>query len=48
MLTFIKEQIYNFGFRPKVGSIFFSPSLDLLYAFIDANEEVRKYYSSDH
>lgn len=35
VLTRIRPIIYKRGFRPKLGSIFFSPTLHLRYAMKD-------------
>jgi hypothetical protein len=35
-MRLIRKLIYRWGFRPKPGSIFFSPSLALLYAHAEA------------
>lgn len=36
----IKAWLYRRGFRPKLGSVFHSPSLDIVYAFKAVNWEV--------
>ena len=36
MMASIRKLIYKVGARPKLGSIFHSPTLDLTYAFDDA------------
>ena len=35
-MTTIRRWLYRRGYRPKQGSIFFSPSLALLYAHAEA------------
>lgn len=35
----VRGLIYKLGFRPKRGSIFFSPSLNLHYAFRELNKK---------
>lgn len=32
----IRRAIYRWGFRPKRGSIFFSPSQALIYSYLDS------------
>lgn len=34
----IKHWLYRHGYRPKPGSILFSPSLALIYGFVDATK----------
>lgn len=33
----IRRVLYRMGLRPKRGSIWYSPSLDIIYAFSDAD-----------
>lgn len=35
MMRYIRKVVYRLGYRPKLGSIFHSPSLNLVYAFRD-------------
>lgn len=31
----VKARLYRLGFRPRPGSVFYSPSLSLIYAWKD-------------
>ena len=35
LISYIRRLIYRLGFRPRAGSLFFSPSLSFFYAFKD-------------
>lgn len=35
-MMWLKRVVYRRGYRPKVGSVFYSPSMTLLYALDDA------------
>lgn len=37
VLPYIRSWVYKRGFRPKLGDILYSPSLDLIYVFKEAN-----------
>jgi len=37
-VNFMRKWIYRFGGRPKRKSIFYSPSLSLIYGFRDATK----------
>lgn len=45
MMGFIRRFLYRRGFRPKPGSIFFSPSLDWHYKMIEAMKYVDETYA---
>lgn len=34
-MRFLRKFIYELGFRPKFNSIFYSPSLHMIYTFTD-------------
>lgn len=37
ILQRVRKLVYKMGFRPKPGSIFFSPTLGWIYAVMDAD-----------
>lgn len=43
VLMRVKRRLYQMGVRPKVGSIWFSPSLNLMYGYSDAIKKEAKY-----
>lgn len=40
-MALIRRLVYRLGFRPKYGSIFFSPSRDLLLAAQEAFKNIK-------
>lgn len=42
-MRFIRRVVYRMGFRPKLGSLFYSPSADFIYAHRDY---IKKYGES--
>lgn len=44
----VRGLVYKMGFRPKLGSIFHSPSLHLIYGFKGAFEVAAKEFSWVH
>mgnify|MGYP001028440373 CR=1 FL=1 len=55
MMGYVRRGLYRLGYRPRLGSIFFSPSLDMRYAwreyapnFIKAMNQQLKEQHEDH
>lgn len=44
-MRFIKSILYRLGKRPKRGSIFYSPTLDLMYAWKEATPFIRDMFA---